>query len=830
MAIIENKEISGSGFKKTIDEDSMEMILDMTQVSQYRKPHHSAVRETVSNGVDSVIERNLAKNILTGKEKVEDHYDTSKSDGQYKASSFDPDYYDLKYFDTKERVLIEYFEKSDERDLIRITDHGVGLGKRRLEKSFNPGYSSKRASKDTLGSFGIGAKSPLATGADSYTMTSTHNGRKYKFRIYVNKVDCLIPKFSKGKMNKIHLFEALPGQTEEQRYKAYYEDTTDKNGVVIEWEVKKHNRDIVNDAVKSQLMYFDNVIYRRFNEWSNNYAEQVSIKSDLLYSDTDILVPKVTNKYTNQPHILLGREGKYVNYGPIDWDELELPQYKGGVGFKMSPSDVAINPSRENLVWNEKTKAAILAKFDAVKELVNKELKDKLQETDFVKWNITAETISANLNRNNYGYYYGREEKQEDLVSVLSKLITEGDGVSLKYSDEYSYKNFGTAITIKKEDYRTAVRHIYVRSDEDYTLNRNLISRWSEMKDLDVYVTEDDKADRIKDIHINSSLNEDLLKSKGFILIHKNKIEEDDISNLLFDSETIKDYDSIEVSEEDRAKYQNKISQAEMTPAERRKLDQKVVAKKYTVGYNASGCYTSKVEFKIGDLPTTFPNKDIIYGHRDDDYYLRFITQMLGKGSAETVLLISQGNLKHYKAYGKHVLDYIFEKDEVNKTVKISDTIQSVIEANYIKQTSLGYNLRCLDTLQTILPHEFDVYNKLLTLAGTNTNRNRISHTELSGIGKVLEKEKVCNVPYDKHDGNSYADESDILRELIDKGYTIDPINIKCYGVSDKLSKRMAPYTPFIESIRYQSQYSNDIDIWLTAKGYTKLDKNHGWI
>ncbi len=101
MAIVEQKEISGSGFKKTIDEDSMEMILDMTQVSQYQKPHHSAVRETVSNAVDSVIERNLAKDIITGKEKLEDHYDTSKSDGQYKGSTFDPSYYNTKFFNTK---------------------------------------------------------------------------------------------------------------------------------------------------------------------------------------------------------------------------------------------------------------------------------------------------------------------------------------------------------------------------------------------------------------------------------------------------------------------------------------------------------------------------------------------------------------------------------------------------------------------------------------------------------------------------------------------------------------------------------------------------------
>ena len=119
MAIVDSKEISGSGFKKTIDEDSMEMILDMTQVSQYQKPHHSAVRETVSNAVDSVIERNLAKNIITGKETLEDHYDTSKSDGQYKGSTFDPSYYDVKKFSTKQNVLIEYYEKTEELDKLK---------------------------------------------------------------------------------------------------------------------------------------------------------------------------------------------------------------------------------------------------------------------------------------------------------------------------------------------------------------------------------------------------------------------------------------------------------------------------------------------------------------------------------------------------------------------------------------------------------------------------------------------------------------------------------------------------------------------------------------
>lgn len=825
MAIIENKEITGSGFKKTIDEDSMEMILDMTQVSQYQKPHHSAVRETVSNGVDSVIERNLAKNIITGKEKLENHYDTSRSEGKYKGSSFDKDYYDTKFFDNTEKVMIEYFEKSDERDLIRITDYGVGLGGKRLEKSFNPGYSSKRLSKDTLGSFGIGAKSPLATGAEFYTMISNHNGRKYRFKIYVNKVDCLVPKFSKGKMNPIHEFE--------NGYNAFYEETTDKNGVTIEWEVKKHNRDIVSDAIRSQLMYFDNVVYRHHNEWSRS-AETVNIKSDILYADEEILVPKNTNKYTNEPHILLGKEGKYVNYGSIDWEELELPKYQGGVGFKMSPSDVSISPSRENLVWNEKTKTAILNKFDAVKDLVNEELKDKLKETDFVKWNVTAETISSNLNRNHYNSYYGysRDQEQTDLVSVLSKLMSEGDGIALKYSKDYSYKSLSSAIKIKEDSVRTAIRHVYVRDVADYSLNRLAISSWSSMDNKDVYITEDDKADRIKDIHINKLINEDLLKSKGFILIHKDKIEEGDIADLLFNSEAIKDYDSIEVSDEDRAIYQNKISQAEMTPAERRKLDKKVVAKQYLKGYSNT-IYTSKVEYRIGDMATDFTSTDIIYGHRDDDPYLRFAAKLFSKGSTKKVLLISQGNLKHYKPYGQHVVDYLLEVDETNKTIDIASEITDAIKANYISKTNVSFALNYLNSLSSILKYETEVYNKLLTIQKNNQNSNVLRDHYLSEISKGIEDEGVCNVPFKEHD--SYYDPSTInvfepLQKLLDKGYTINPINVQEYGIADKLKKRLAPYESFINDIRNLNSHSNQVDTWLNASGYTKLTQNHGWI
>jgi hypothetical protein len=819
MAIVDNKQVSGSGFKKSIDEDSIEMILDMTQVSQYKKPHRSAVRETVSNAVDSVTERNLAKNIITGVEKLEDHYDVSKSGGQYKGSAFDASYYDTKYFSTKESVLIEYFEKSEGRDLIRITDNGVGLGGKRLEKSFNPGYSSKRTSKNTLGSFGIGAKSPLATGIDSYIMSSVHNGRKYKFRIYVNKVDCLIPKFSNGKMNKVHVFN--DGAIGSNEYHAYYEDTSDKNGVVVEWEVKNHNRQTTEDAIKSQLMYFDNVVYQKYNHWGTSSI--INLKTSVLFSDDEIVVPSYTNSHTNIPHILLGKEGKYVNYGSIDWKELELPDFGGGIGFKMSPSDVSINPSREDLVWNEKTKSAILAKFEVVKELVNNELKDQLKETDFIKWNAIAESINSNLNRSTYSGSYGYgNQKQDNLVSVLAKLLTTGDGVALKYSNDYSYKSLNSALKAVEGNENTAMREVYVSDKSSYKLNRTPVLNWKSMENVEIWVTNDDKADRIKDTYINEQLDSDL--NKSFILIHKKKLKETKISELLFDKTVCKDYDSIVVPEDDRLRYQNKISQSALTPAEIRKLNKKVVAKEYIKGYG-NNSYTTKVEYKIGDMMNDFSSNSIIYGHRDDDSFLHFVTKLLPKNTNIKVLLVAQNNLKYFSPYGKHVMNYLFEIDEQNKTVKLCDELISTIRNNFINTADISGSY--LYNLQSILPNEFAVHSKLLDIT---TKTSIFHHSYFLDICSVVDQQSACNIAIASYSGSSATRSFPYLDNLISLGYTIEKINIKEYTIINNLNLLLAPIETFLSSMYNLSNFTHDIDLYLSAKNYVKLKDDHGWI
>src|SRR5690606_1719523 len=127
--------------------------------------------ELVSNGIDSINEKETARKILSGESEESEYYYVPGTNpamdaaieantGEYEDSRFDADYYDLKWLDlTSNRVLIKYLESDNtQRDRVQIIDYGVGLSPRRLEGILELGYSTKRLAKSPLGKFGLGAK------------------------------------------------------------------------------------------------------------------------------------------------------------------------------------------------------------------------------------------------------------------------------------------------------------------------------------------------------------------------------------------------------------------------------------------------------------------------------------------------------------------------------------------------------------------------------------------------------------------------------------------------------------------------------------------------
>lgn len=393
------------GFVKEIEASAMHMALDVLQKFQYQYPIKSTIRELVSNAVDSTRERQIAIEILTGAADELDYY-IRRDDEMYKDSNFDPNYYDMAHLGTATKVQVIYEEGVGlAKDKVRIIDEGVGLGGKRMEGYFKLNWSSKRNNKAALGKWGLGAKAALSTGVDFYTVINRYNGMEFTFNVYSHKVDSIVPPFyfdangQKQFNGRVVMYQGTPNE-----YNAYWVPTTKPNGVEVIIETKKHRKQEYLEAVKSQLMYFDNVELMVKNEYG---TVQIPTKANVLYED-DYLIVSDNNQYS-KPHLVINK----VNYGFVDFQELELEQKFGPVGIKVAAEEVEVSPSRESVIWSDTTKATVVKRFQQAAGAATKLVQERLKETDFVGWLKAWASIKNSYNRHN----------SNDALTKLSGII-----------------------------------------------------------------------------------------------------------------------------------------------------------------------------------------------------------------------------------------------------------------------------------------------------------------------------------------------------------------------------------------------------------------------
>ena len=144
------------GFEKTIDAGAQRLVYDILQATQYSTPIPSTVRELTTNALDSQREKEMAIAILTGRNKPEDFY-IHREGAQYNDSNWDPSYYDLECLSSESAVRLHYVRRPGTGfcDIFSVTDHGVGIGGRRLEGIFSIGFSTKRNTSHNFGAFGL---------------------------------------------------------------------------------------------------------------------------------------------------------------------------------------------------------------------------------------------------------------------------------------------------------------------------------------------------------------------------------------------------------------------------------------------------------------------------------------------------------------------------------------------------------------------------------------------------------------------------------------------------------------------------------------------------
>src|SRR5690606_17615993 len=177
----------------------------------------------------------------------------------------------------------------------------------------------------------LGAKAALST-ADYYTVTTRHNGKEYQFNVYKYKVDSVIPRFDlqTGKENPSFVFN----EGTDKVFKGYYRETSLPNGTEIQVEAKRHNRREYINAVLSQLLYFDNIEFKIVRE--NGWVEEVPVKAKVHYEDEDMILSD--NNQFSKPHLVLNG----VNYGYVNFLEMELEEKVGNIALKVRPEDVEV--------------------------------------------------------------------------------------------------------------------------------------------------------------------------------------------------------------------------------------------------------------------------------------------------------------------------------------------------------------------------------------------------------------------------------------------------------------------------------------------------------
>lgn len=610
-----DKPIQGSaGIAKKINKGAEKMVFDILQSTQYSMPVQSTVRELVTNACDSQREKEVAIEILSGKKKVEDYY-IERHGAQYEDSNFDVSYYNVASLEHVKDHIDLVYEKNEGVgycDLFKVTDYGVGIGARRLEGILELGYSTKRNTSENFGAFGLGAKAALSTGVDFYTIETIYNGMRFKCNCYNYKTDFIIPAFNvvTGQQN--------PFVTFSDGSKVYYVPTEATNQTTVSFGVKKHNRNKFEEAIEEQLMYFDNVNFIvRDNEDEDTPDRTVKFQPDVLYNSDNLIISD--SYYFNKPHIVLVKDKGAttgINYGYIDFRELEMEQMYGSIAFKCPARQVVTNddgtetvlqdgvdvtPSREKVIWNEATKKYIKGVIMAAAQEASDIIQEELQETDFLKWvDACRSIITGNSSENRILNKLARIINTDDIKPKFgpdprikygpANKLFEGLTIMKPYKDRHE----GIKRDTMKDWNGFDAKHFYERED-----------KWSKYKDM--YLMEKDTEDHWNRNHVCTYTLEDLedrfnnalAKAMGNpdtvqkVMKEKTRVtaKRNAILKLIESSEWYKNYDEVEVPEEwlkgrkeEEAQEEEKAKFSNLSPAERREIEKRMVA--YTLRYD----------------------------------------------------------------------------------------------------------------------------------------------------------------------------------------------------------------------------------------------------
>lgn len=241
-----------------------------------------------------------------------------------------------------------------------VRDFGVGLSKESVTTIYTTYFmSTKDQSNDTVGAFGLGAKTPFAY-TDQFTIESNFDGVKTIYSAFINGA-------------------GIPNIAE-----MHSEETTEGNGVEIKVAVKTEDFSRFRAAVAKQLKYFKVKPIILNHGYSNfEFENVVQPNEQSIIGDGYIVTPGISALTVIQGQI--GYEvdrNKITSACTVDDDAVrQLLNTALNIRLEFPIGEIGVTASRENIEYDKQTVRNIIDKLEAIRLEIQRTVEDKLQNS-----------------------------------------------------------------------------------------------------------------------------------------------------------------------------------------------------------------------------------------------------------------------------------------------------------------------------------------------------------------------------------------------------------------------------------------------------------------
>jgi hypothetical protein len=244
-------------------------------------------------------------------------------------------------------IEVSLVDDEDEGLFITFRDFGVGISEDRMANVYSKWFSStKRATNDQQGMWGLGSKSPLGY-RDDFSLITCHNGTEYYYLVH------------RG--------------TDKPRIELIYSKATDSdNGTLVKVQIKEEtSREQVIEKIKAQLSFFSNIVF-----------VNCGISNDYTIYETENFKYRNDFQFSQQLHLCVDEVTYNIDFNLLGIAPLMLP-----VALKFKIGELEVNLQRESIKYKGEAIEVIKNKLSVViKELISLYEKQAVEDVDIISW------------------------------------------------------------------------------------------------------------------------------------------------------------------------------------------------------------------------------------------------------------------------------------------------------------------------------------------------------------------------------------------------------------------------------------------------------------